>query len=362
MIYSSHNHSSIQCTKERKSMNRSQCFILVVSLFLGAAYFFYQLPLYSYKPTKHTKATSQPTKPSSHTKAAFNNKCGVVMFFHIPKTGGGTVLKWLETNFNVLNTRRLIKEKAMTAKNQEDKKKLETMWKSILATANEFVNNVSPRKGWQAIHLHNFFPGMYYNRNIIRDWKTIVEGKGCVFHKTTILRDPLSRFVSNYNYYTGPLNEVGRRMSLGRNELSRYLLFGTCSNIGNDLKCGYKNNSSFWPIQEAKYRPYLNENYRRELVKVINEFDSIGFLDGFDEYLEHIKNITGLKDDRSNQKKTKKVHKSKDHLHLTSDMLENFLKLNQDDYLLYYNIKNALAPRRLALSIGYDLLNSKICV
>jgi len=315
-------------------MKGNQCFILVFSLFLGAAYFLYQLPL-----------------DTSHTKVALDNKCGVLIFFHVPKTGGGSVLEWLETNFNVLNTYRLMKKSISIPRRQ---KQIENMWKGILPTANKFVNNISPRKGWQAIHLHGFFPGMYYNKDIIRDWKTIVEGKGCVLHKTTILRDPLNRFVSSINYRRTPLNEVDRFMSLRRNELSRYLLFGTCWDIDNDIKCGNEKHLSL--------RPHLNKNYRRELVKVVNEFDSIGFLDEFDEYLGHIKNITGWKDDGSNQKKKKKVHKSKDYLHLNSDMLEKFLKLNQEDYLLYYNIKTDLAPRRLALSIGYDLLSSKICV
>ena len=70
------------------------------------------------------------------------------------------------------------------------------------------MSNISPRKRWQAIHLHNYFPGMYLKEDIFRDWKTIEEGKACVFHKTTILRDPLDRFVASYKYNKNPLNQV----------------------------------------------------------------------------------------------------------------------------------------------------------
>ena len=74
------------------------------------------------------------------------------------------------------------------------------------------------------------------------------------------------------------------------------------------------------------------------------EFDSVGFQDSFEDYLEMIRKVTGWRDDGTNQAKEKKVHESQDHLHLTSDMLKNFLKWNQEDYLFYYTIKNKLDP------------------
>ena len=98
----------------------------------------------------------------------------------------------------------------------------------------------------------------------------------------------------------------------------------------------------------------------RELVTVINELDSIGFQDRFDDYLDNLRSITGWKDNKSKKKEV--IHKSTDYLHLTSDLLKKFLKCNQEDYLIYYNIKSKTAHRRLALSLEYDLLSSKLCV
>ena len=211
-----------------------------------------------------------------------------------------------------------------------------TMWKSIIPTANEFVSNISSKVGWKAIHLHHYFPGMHYNQDLIQSWKTIVEERGCVFHKTTILRDPLDRFISSINYNKTPLDRVDEVMKVKRNFLSRYFLFGTCGyQWGSELKC--RNSLDF-----IKSIPNMTERDVKELKKIITDFDSIGFLDRFDEYLENIRDVTGWKDDAVNLGNNEKVHKSNDYFQLTSNMLKIFLDVNQEDYVFYYYMKNKL--------------------
>ena len=262
---------------------------------------------------------------NTYLKDPHDNKCGVILFVHIPKTGGGSVFAWLKKHAAVLNMfDGTVRDRI---KNQEQN---EQMWKNSIPKANEFMRDISPKTGWKSVHLHHYFPGMHYSKDIIKSWKTIVEGKGCVFHKTTIFRDPLDRFVSLLNYLRVPLNDIDETMRKEKNMLIRYFLFGNCDYQENEIKCRWKTPKN------------LNQNYMADMMKILSEFDSIGFLDRFEEYLETIRNITGWKE--NDVVKIDKVHESQDSLKLTSKMLKSFLNMNKEDYLFYYYMKNKLYP------------------
>ena len=124
-------------------------------------------------------------------------------------------------------------------------------------------------------------------------------------------------------------------MESRRNWLSRYLLFGICGYYNKQLRCGFDPKGNF------TMTPNLNLLYTRETKKLISRFDSIGFVDMFGEYLENIKMVTGWKADVNN---IEVVHKSRETFNLTRSILKKFLKINQEDYLLYYNLKLEIKP------------------
>ena len=88
--------------------------------------------------------------------------------------------------------------------------------------------------------------------------------------------------------------------------------------------------------------PSLNKTHIKEAKRLINTFDSIGLIDKFGEYLENIRMVTGWKDNRMNQYKSMKIHKSNDSVNLSRKLLMEFVKLNQDDYMFYYTIRNQM--------------------
>ena len=257
------------------------------------------------------------------------NKCGIILFLHINKCGGGSVVNWFKKHAPVL----YLKQRGQSG----DVKRVNEsymLWTEMIPKADLFVSNISHRIGWKVLHLHHYFPGVSYSEKIIQRWESIVEGKGCSFHKTTMLRDPLDRFISNVNFNKPSINHIDTFMYSRRNWLIRYFLFGICGYHNKELRCGYN------PKGDFTMTPSLNENYIIEVKEIISEFDSIGFMDSFGGYLENIRLITGWKEDDANEAKNVMIHKSSDYFNLTSKMLTNFLKLNQEDYVFYYTMKN----------------------
>ena len=162
-------------------------------------------------------------------------------------------------------------------------------------------------------------------------------GKGCVFHKTTMLRDPLDRFVSNVNKNNPPLNVIDTFMESRKNWLSRYFMFGLCGYHNNKLGCGFNPKSNF------TITPYLNGTYLDKAIQLMSSFDSIGFTERFSEYLSYIKSITGWKDsDKKKGKPVKYTHKSNHTFALTQEILQKFLNINREDYILYYTMKHVI--------------------
>ena len=141
-----------------------------------------------------------------------------------------------------------------------------TFTKNYNIKGNKFVQNLRHNE-WKYIELHHGFPGMFTSHKYIEHWKNLTLEQNCTFLQTILLRDPLSRFLSNVAF-----NEVPKEIHLDfvesrQNWLIRYLLFGTC----DKFQCGYDKSGNFAMTTDFDETIHLNflQNY-------MQNFDVIG--------------------------------------------------------------------------------------
>ena len=175
-------------------------------------------------------------------------------------------------------------------------------------------------------------------REYLEKWEKMVKAKGCIFYKTTILRDPLDRFISDVNWVSVPLSNINSFMESRRNWIIRYLLFGLCGYKGAYLKCERWNiDGNNWKDGSYASTPNLNENLMKEIYDIVNSLDFVGFTDNLDGYYEKIRQITGWKNEVD---KVKRAHQSRNTINLTRSLVSKFIDLNQYDHMFYYAMRN----------------------
>ena len=280
---------------------------------------------------QHGKSTPKPHENKNIKKS----DCGLILFYHINQCAGGSLGDWFQDHVPKRNYH-LLQDiwSYLTVSNVST---LQFSWEQMIPRANNFLKRMSSKSGWRVLEIHHGFPGVYYTQDIIQHWKDIVEANGCLFHKTTMLRDPLDRFVSNVNKNNPPLDHIETFMESRKNWLSRYFLFGLCGYYNHTIGCGFNPKSNF------TITPNLNETYVDEAIHLMNSFDSVGFTEKFSEYLSYIKSITGWKDnDKKKAKTVEHSHKSNHTFVPTQEILQKFLDINREDYVLYYTMKHAI--------------------
>ena len=281
-----------------------------------------------------------PKNPEKNVRGSIKNKnehhaCGVILHAHINKCAGGTIMKWFKKHAPTLPIG--VIHRQQVEKNREKYKNdiimYEPAWTKMIQQVDSFLANVSPKIGWKVLEVHHNSPGLMLMREYLEKWGKMVKAKGCIFYKTTILRDPLDRFISDVNWVSVPLSNINSFMESRRNWIIRYLLFGLCGYKGAYLKCE-KND---WKDGSYARTPNLNENLMKEIYDIVNSLDFVGFTDNLDGYYEKIRQITGWKNEVD---KVKRVHRSRNTFNLTRSLVSKFIDLNQYDYIFYYAMRN----------------------
>ena len=154
----------------------------------------------------------------------------------------------------------------------------------------------------------------------------MLEDRGCKFVKTVVLRDPIDRLVSNMIYNKVFRHNITSFATSRANWLSRYLMYGTCGMYNDEIRCGYNKEGDFTMTPEK-----FDFN---DVVSIIRDFDIVGLVSDLDWHKEKIMEFTGW----GGGTQAKISHPTKDKIDVTRPLLQQMIRENEYDNLLYYGV------------------------
>ena len=202
------------------------------------------------------------------------NECKIVYFYHVPRTGGGSLVGYLANSR--LDVQRF--ERSKFAKNGTELFELQKL--SDDEHWNRIVENVL-RPGSHVIHHHVGRAGLLDMGERLASLRRRAEGRGCGYKSFTILREPLHRDLSEAAARPG--GKGAKRDYL--DEQTRFLLV----NAGNEV-------SKSWPkflTSENTDLPGLLESTTELLEKT---FDDIYVLNDEEAVVKEMNAFFGIAD------------------------------------------------------------------
>mmetsp|Transcript_22862 Transcript_22862/g.49459 ORF Transcript_22862/g.49459 Transcript_22862/m.49459 type:complete len:404 (+) Transcript_22862:122-1333(+) len=136
---------------------------------------------------------------ATHPRPPLPYKCGVLLFYHIPSTGGASISTWLRKykkpeNGGLLYFHRFgtaIKKSGLFTPDPELKEE------EFIDLMNAHVENLGPNE-WRTTQLHLMNPPLNTTEYLYYDWREKVESQGCQMISAVMLRDPLNHAMSLY--------------------------------------------------------------------------------------------------------------------------------------------------------------------
>jgi len=150
--------------------------------------------------------------------------CGMVVFYHIPSTGGATINQWLlrytegeklkpknaEVNVNATYFTHWKRDKKGYGLNESQQTFIDGGDKHNILNQyggdekkhggmNEFVEDFEESE-WKIAHIHHSSLELNVSEHLLQGWRDTVESQGCGYVATVMFRDPLSHTLSLHKH------------------------------------------------------------------------------------------------------------------------------------------------------------------
>ena len=193
------------------------------------------------------------------THRAYNSRLTVVVFVHVPKTGGTAAHHFFRARFERYGG---INRNFSTA--ASELRGLDAPpWRAHFLRLMRALGR-ERAKGLFYIHCHHGAPGLLEVRDELTETRRRVLARGGEFVLCCVLREPYARMVSAINYNKVPPDQVVSFVASRRNFMLRYLLF---------------NRPRFWPGREVS---------EQEAAWVSTFMDVVGFQADLDRFVHRV--------------------------------------------------------------------------
>merc|ERR1719498_1894132 len=103
-------------------------------------------------------------------KSKTKQSCGVLLFYHINKCGGGTMRRWFQQYH--------YEWQYMYGTLVHNQNQTQELWRKFIPEIDKQVDEVGDDR-WSSISLHHGMPGIHYIQDHLSRWRATLEDKGC---------------------------------------------------------------------------------------------------------------------------------------------------------------------------------------
>eukprot|EP00986_Skeletonema_menzelii_P008927 scaffold3926_cov126-Skeletonema_menzelii.AAC.8 len=147
---------------------------------------------------KEIKVHSKPLPTAAtHPRPPTPFKCGVLISYHIPTTGGASITNWLQEYALPENGNIPFFDSWGTRRDSQEK-----VQKSFIDGMNAHVSNLGKNE-WRSGQLHLANPPLNTTEHHWYQWRSTVEKQGCQMINAIMLRDPLNHAMAGFKLGQG---------------------------------------------------------------------------------------------------------------------------------------------------------------